>query len=154
MKAVIQRVTAGSVSIAGKNIARIDQGLVILLGVQIGDTSAEAKWLAEKCSHLRIFEDDGGKMNRSLLEIAGEALVVSQFTLLADSQKGRRPSYVSAAPPGEAEPLVEAFIEFMRSNGVPVQPGVFGANMQVEILNDGPVTILLERQPTGSLRAY
>ena len=148
MKALLQRVSAGSVSVENQQIARIGRGLVILLGVQNGDTQAEAEWLAAKSSQLRIFEDDDGKMNRSLADISGEALVVSQFTLLADTRKGRRPSYIQAAQPEQAEPLVEAFVDRLASSGIAVGSGIFGAHMLVEIINDGPVTILLERLPT------
>ncbi len=146
MRAVIQRVRRGRVSVDGRAVAEIGPGAVILLGVGQGDTAQEAGWLAEKISSLRIFEDDQGKMNRSLLEAGGEALVVSQFTLYADSRKGRRPSFLDAADPAEAEPLVRSFAESLRQSGVPVRLGEFGAHMLVEIENDGPVTILLERE--------
>ena len=119
-------------------------GLCILAGVKIGDTPTAAKWLANKAANLRVFEDDAGKMNLSLLDVKGEALVVSQFTLYGDAHKGRRPSFSEAARPEIAAPLVEKFTDFMRAQGVPTQPGVFGAHMVVEIINDGPVTISLE----------
>jgi D-tyrosyl-tRNA(Tyr) deacylase len=133
--------------VAKREVARIAQGMVILLGIEAGDTLAEAEWLAEKCVHLRIFGDKEGNLNRSLIDIEGQALVVSQFTLLADTRKGRRPSYVRAELPEKAEPLVDAFIRSMKSSGVETQSGIFGAQMRVEIINDGPVTILLERSP-------
>jgi D-tyrosyl-tRNA(Tyr) deacylase len=120
-------------------------GFCILAGVKIGDTRAEAKWLANKVANLRVFEDDAGKMNLSLLDVKGEALVVSQFTLYANAQRGRRPDFIDAARPEQAEPLIEYFVEQMRAEGVPTQTGVFRAMMQVEIHNDGPVTILLEK---------
>ncbi len=146
MRAVIQRVRRGRVSVDGRAVAEIGPGAVILLGVGRGDTPQDAGWLAEKTAVLRIFEDDEGKMNRSLLEAGGEALVVSQFTLYADSRKGRRPSFLDAADPAEAEPLVRSFAESLHLAGVPVRLGEFGAHMLVEIENDGPVTILLERE--------
>jgi len=144
MRAVLQRVRRGSVTVAGELIAEIGQGLVILLGIGPGDREEIARAMAEKVATLRIFEDEQGKMNRSVLDIGGEAIVVSQFTLYADSRKGRRPSFTDAAAPDLARPLVERFAELLRGLGVPTQTGEFGAEMQVEILNDGPVTILLE----------
>lgn len=145
MKAVLQRVLSGRVTIAQETVAEIGQGLVILLGVGEGDTRAEAEWLAEKCAVLRIFEDEEGKTNLSVQDVGGEAIVVSQFTLYANTSKGRRPSFIHAAHPDAAEPLVDHFAAHLRAQGVPTQEGVFGAHMQVEIHNDGPVTILLER---------
>ncbi len=147
MRALVQRVRNGRVSADGRTLAEIGPGLVILLGVGEGDTEAEARWLANKCAHLRVFGDDEGKMNRSLLEAQGEAVVVSQFTLYGDVRKGRRPSFVHAAPPEVAEPLVERFAALLREEGVPTQTGSFGAMMLVEIDNDGPVTLMLEREP-------
>jgi D-tyrosyl-tRNA(Tyr) deacylase len=146
MRALIQRVRAGVVSVAGEEIARIGRGLVILVGVGPQDGEAQAQYLAEKIAALRIFEDPEGKMNLSLLDVGGEAIVVSQFTLYADTEKGRRPSFVKAAPPELAEPLVARFVDLLRAQGVPTQTGRFGAEMQVEIHNDGPVTIWLERE--------
>jgi len=145
MRLVIQRVTQANVSVTGNVVGQCGHGLCILAGVKIGDTEAEAKWLAQKVAGLRIFEDDEGKMNRSVLDIGGSALVISQFTLYADARKGRRPDFVQAAPPDVAEPLVEKFVELLRAEGVPTQTGVFGALMLVEIHNDGPVTLILER---------
>jgi D-tyrosyl-tRNA(Tyr) deacylase len=145
MRTVIQRVARGSVAVEGQRVAEIGPGLVILLGVGQGDGEAQADWLAEKVANLRIFEDEAGKMNRSVLEVGGSALVVSQFTLYADTQKGRRPAFVAAAPPEVAERLVTYFAHKLQSYGVPTQSGVFRAHMRVEIHNDGPVTIVLER---------
>jgi len=145
MKTVLQRVLQGSVTVDGKIVGQVGLGLVILVGVGKGDGEAQADWLAEKIANLRIFEDEAGKMNRSLLEAGGGALVVSQFTLYADATKGRRPSFIDAALPQEAAPLVEYFGQRLVFYGVPVQRGVFGAHMLVEISNDGPVTIILER---------
>jgi len=147
MRALVQRVRKGSVSVDGTTLAHIGKGLIILLGVGEGDTETEARWLANKCAHLRVFADEQDKMNRSLLETQGEAIVVSQFTLYGDVQKGRRPSFVDAAPPELAEPLVERFAALLRQEGVPTQTGSFGAMMLVEIENDGPVTLMLEREP-------
>jgi D-aminoacyl-tRNA deacylase len=145
MRALVQRVSYGKVSVEGQTISEISHGLVILLGVGHGDGESQAAWLAEKIANLRIFEDAEGKMNLSVLDVGGSVLVVSQFTLYADSQKGRRPSFVNAALPDMAEPLVEKFAEMIRQQGVPAGVGVFGAHMLVEIHNDGPVTIWLER---------
>jgi D-aminoacyl-tRNA deacylase len=145
VRALAQRVARGSVTVAGERVAEIGPGLVILVGVGKGDDEARADWLAEKVANLRIFEDDAGKMNRSLLDTGGSALVVSQFTLYADASKGRRPSFIDAALPDQAEALVAYFGNRLRFYGVPVQTGVFRTNMLVEIHNDGPVTIMLER---------
>ncbi|HSR46942.1 MAG TPA: D-aminoacyl-tRNA deacylase [Anaerolineales bacterium] len=145
MRLVIQRARRGRVSVGDRAVAAIGPGAVILVGVARGDTADEAGWLAEKTAQLRIYEDPDGKMNRSLVEVGGEALVVSQFTLLADTRKGRRPSFLDAADPTEAEPLVRAFAEGLTRWGVPAKLGEFGAHMLVEIENDGPVTIVLER---------
>jgi D-tyrosyl-tRNA(Tyr) deacylase len=142
---LIQRVSEASVTVDGEVVGAIGQGLVVLVGVTHSDTAEEARWLARKIAGLRIFEDRAGKMNVGLLDAEGEALVVSQFTLYANASKGRRPSFVDAAPPEVAEPLVEYFAQELRGYGVPVAEGVFGAMMMVEIHNDGPVTIILER---------
>jgi D-tyrosyl-tRNA(Tyr) deacylase len=144
MRALIQRVREASVTVGDEVVGAIGQGYVILLGVGHGDTDEQAAWLATKIAGLRVFEDDEGKFNRSILEVGGAALVVSQFTLFADARKGRRPSFVDAAPPEMAEPLVERFANLLRAEGIPVEMGVFGARMLVEIHNDGPVTIWLE----------
>lgn len=146
MRAVLQRVRRGKVSVDGKTVAEIGPGLVILLGVGRGDTAAEADGLAEKTSLLRIFPDVEGKMNRSLVDAGGEALLVSQFTLYADTAKGRRPSFIDAADPAEAGPLVRRFAERLEAAGIVTRLGIFGAHMLVEIDNDGPVTIILERR--------
>ncbi|GIV65814.1 MAG: D-aminoacyl-tRNA deacylase [Bellilinea sp.] len=145
MRTVIQRVRRGAVRVDNRQIAEIGKGLVILLGVGPADTTETAQTLARKIAQLRIFEDDQGKMNLSLLDIGGEALVVSQFTLYADARKGNRPSFTDSAPPEIAAPLVDQFANFLRDLGVPVQCGEFGAHMLVEIENDGPVTIWLEK---------
>jgi D-tyrosyl-tRNA(Tyr) deacylase len=145
MRVVIQRVRAGKVLIEGETIAEIGKGLVILTGIGPEDGEAQAKYLAEKIATLRIFQDEEGKTNLSCLDVGGEALVVSQFTLYADTRKGRRPSFINAAPPEIAEPLVDRFAELLRQQGVPTKTGQFGAEMMVEIHNDGPVTIWIER---------
>ena len=145
MRALIQRVTYAKVTANGKVTAEIGKGFVILLGVGTGDNSSRAETLAEKTANLRVFEDDAGKMNLSLLEVGGEAIVVSQFTLYADTSRGRRPSFVPAAAPAIASPLVDLFAQLLRQKGIPTGQGVFGAEMKVEIHNDGPVTILLEK---------
>ena len=144
MKAVIQRVSEGSVTVAGERIAEIGKGLLILLGIAPEDNPAVAEQLADKIATLRIFEDAEEKMNLSLLDIKGEALVVSQFTLYADTNKGRRPSFIGAAKPDLAEPLVEAFAEMLAHHGIRTQTGRFGAQMDVALVNDGPVTIVME----------
>jgi len=145
MRAVVQRVSKGSVTVEGQVIGAVERGVVVLVGVTHGDTNEQAEWLARKIAGLRIFEDRVGKMNASLLDVDGAALVISQFTLYADSRKGRRPGFIDAAPPELAEPLVEYFAQALHNHGVPVETGIFGADMLVEIHNDGPVTILLER---------
>ena len=144
MRAVLQRVIRGKVSVDGKTVAEIGPGLVILLGIGPGDTIQQAQTLAEKAAFLRIFEDDQGKINRSVVDIGGQAIVVSQFTLYADTRKGRRPSFTGAALPDVARPLVDAFARLLGEQGVPTQTGEFGAHMLVEIANDGPVTITLD----------
>jgi D-tyrosyl-tRNA(Tyr) deacylase len=145
MRALIQRVISGKVSVEGKSIAHIGHGLVILLGIGQGDTEEKARFLAEKTANLRIFTDSEGKFNQSLLDVNGAALVISQFTLYSDTRKGRRPSFTEAAPSEMAAPLVEKFAGLLRVMGLPVQTGSFGAHMLVEIENDGPVTMLLEK---------
>jgi D-aminoacyl-tRNA deacylase len=143
MKAVVQRVSRAHVRVGEEVAGEIGTGLCILLGVARGDDAPAAERLAEKTARLRIFENEEGRFDRSLLDIGGEALVVSQFTLIADTAKGNRPSFGGAAPPEEAEPLYEAFCAALRDLGVPVATGVFGAGMAVELENDGPVTIVL-----------
>jgi D-aminoacyl-tRNA deacylase len=150
MRVILQRVSRGSVAVDGHITGAIAQGFVALVGATHDDTPAEAELLARKTAHLRVFPDDEGKMNRSALDIGGGVLVISQFTLYADARKGRRPSFIGAAPPDIAEPLVSHYAETLRAEGIaPVERGVFGAMMQVEIHNDGPVTILLD---TDTLR--
>jgi D-tyrosyl-tRNA(Tyr) deacylase len=147
MRAVVQRVTHASVTVNGETVGAIDAGLMVLLGVTHSDTQETAHWLAAKIAGLRIFEDREGKMNRSLLDVEGGALVVSQFTLYGDCRRGRRPSFTDAARPEVAEPLCECFMDSLRQEGVRrVASGVFGAEMQVEIHNDGPVTLIVERE--------
>jgi D-tyrosyl-tRNA(Tyr) deacylase len=145
MRALIQKVKSGKVSVEGKPIAKIGHGLVIMLGIGQGDTEEKARFLAEKTATLRVFTDFEGKFNQSLLDVNGEALVISQFTLYSDTRKGRRPSFSEAARPEVAAPLVEKFAGFLSAMGLPVQTGSFGAHMLVEIENDGPVTMMLEK---------
>ena len=145
MRALVQRVSAGSVTVEGQLLAEIGGGLVILLGVGPDDGEQQALYLTEKIANLRIFEDEDGHMNLSLKDVGGEALVVSQFTLYADTRKGRRPSFVGTAPPEQAEPLVERFAELLVNQGIETKTGKFAAHMLVQIANDGPVTIWLER---------
>jgi D-tyrosyl-tRNA(Tyr) deacylase len=145
MRVLLQRVSKASVTVDGNVVAQIGKGLLILLGVGHGDSEEQVRFLAEKTAHLRIFEDEHGKTNLSVLDVQGEAIVVSQFTLYADTRKGRRPSFTAAALPEVAEPLVKRFVEALRAHGVPAQSGQFGAHMLVEIHNDGPVTIWLEK---------
>ncbi len=141
---LLQRVTGASVSVAGETVGRIGRGLVVFVGVANGDTEREAQYLAQKTASLRIFPDGAGRFNLSALDVKGELLVVSQFTLLADTRKGRRPSFVEAAPPAQAEALFERFVAEARTTGLKVETGRFQQHMQVEIHNDGPVTILLD----------
>jgi D-aminoacyl-tRNA deacylase len=145
MRALLQRVSRASVTIEGQTISSIGKGLLILLGVGHGDGGEQAKYLAEKIANLRVFEDEQGKTNLSVQDVKGEVLVVSQFTLYADTRRGRRPSFIDAALPEVAEPLVGRFVELLRGHGIPTQTGKFGAHMDVEIHNHGPVTIWLEK---------
>ncbi|MBS0159422.1 MAG: D-tyrosyl-tRNA(Tyr) deacylase [Nitrospira sp.] len=149
MKAVIQRVTRASVEVDGRIVGRIGAGLLVLLGVAKGDEERDLLYLVEKLHTLRIFADDQGKMNRSLVEVGGEVLLVSQFTLLGDTTKGRRPGFDRAAAPDEARTWYEQAVTRLRAGGVKVETGVFGAHMQVELLNDGPVTFLLDSRREG-----
>jgi len=148
MRAVLQRVSRAKVTVEGRVAGEVGAGLMILLGVGREDTSTVAASMAEKCANLRIFEDDQGKMNRSLLEVKGSALVVSQFTLYGDARGQRRPSFISAAPPEQAKALYEEFCEALRKLGVNVATGIFQAMMSVELVNEGPVTILLDSDKT------
>lgn len=145
MRAVVQRVVSASVSVGGAVVGHIDTGLLVLAGFTRTDGDAEVAWMAEKIPGLRVFGDAAGQMNLALADVGGSILVVSQFTLYGDARKGRRPSYVDAARPERASELYDAFVAALRATGVPVATGVFGADMQVSLVNDGPVTILLER---------
>lgn len=148
MVALVQRVKEASVEVDGETVGTIGPGLLILLGVHGDDTEAEIAWLARKCANLRIFNDDAGLMNRSLMDVGGEALVVSQFTLYGDAAKGNRPSFIASARPEKAEPFYERFVEALAGHlGTPVQTGVFGAMMDVRLTNDGPVTLWVEKRP-------
>jgi D-aminoacyl-tRNA deacylase len=144
MRAVLQRVTRASVAVDGAEVGRIGTGWLVLLGVARTDVDADADWLADKVANLRAFEDDAGKMNRSALDVGGAVLVISQFTLLGDCRTGRRPSFIEAAEPAEADRLYRRFHERVASAGLTVATGVFRAQMQVELVNDGPVTLLLD----------
>jgi len=144
MRIVCQRVSEAQVSVGAETVGEIGPGLVVLLGVQRGDGEPDAERLAGKVARLRIFEDDAGKFDRSLLDVGGAALVVSQFTLIAETGKGNRPSFAAAAPPEEAEPLYDRFCDGLAAAGVPVERGIFGARMAISLVNDGPVTIILE----------
>jgi D-tyrosyl-tRNA(Tyr) deacylase len=150
MRALVQRVSQAAVTVEAAKVAEIGKGMLILLGVGRDDGSNDLRFVAEKCANLRIFEDDNGKMNRSLLDTGGQALVVSQFTLYGDTRKGRRPGFTGAAPPEIAEPTYERFTQALRDLGIHVATGVFGAHMSVEIHNDGPVTLLVESPPLPS----
>ena len=149
MKALLQRVTSAAVSLDGKTVGEIKQGLVVFIGVAAKDTAADAQYLAQKVANLRIFADESGKFNLSALDSGGQILVVSQFTLLADTRKGRRPSFTGAAPPSLASGLCEEFTTAIRNTGLTVATGRFGQHMQVEIHNDGPVTIMLDSQDSA-----
>ncbi len=144
MRAVVQRVRSCEVTVAGESVGRIEAGLLVLLGVAVGDETRDADFLAAKIAHLRIFEDDNGKLNRSLIESGGAMLVVSQFTLLGDCRKGRRPSFVKAAPPAEGEKLYTRFVDQVRRVGLTVETGRFGAMMDVALVNHGPVTLVID----------
>ncbi|MGX6590618.1 D-aminoacyl-tRNA deacylase [Cetobacterium ceti] len=144
MRGVVQRVTKASVTVDGKIIGKIEKGLLVLLGVTHNDSEKEVKWLSKKIKDLRIFEDEDGKMNLGLEDIKGDILVVSQFTLYGDCIKGRRPSFIEAAKPGMANKLYEKFIEELKNYNIKVETGEFGADMKVELLNDGPVTLVID----------
>ena len=145
MRVLLQRVSQASVTIDGETVGRIGCGVLLLVGITHSDTQKEADFLAEKCVNLRVFDDDDGVMNRSLLDVGGEVLAVSQFTLYGDARKGRRPSYVAAAPGAVSEPLYEYFVSKLCEQGVTVATGRFGADMKVSLVNDGPVTLWLEK---------
>ena len=153
MRAVLQRVRSASVTVDGETIAAIAQGLVVLLGVAKGDSEADVAYMADKIPNLRIFPDEAGKMNRSIVETKGALLIVSQFTLLGDTHRGRRPGFDAAAPPGTAQQFYESVAHAIRERGVPVQTGKFGANMVVTLENDGPVTFILDshRRESGKI---
>ena len=144
MRAVVQRVSHARVLVDGQSVGEIQKGLLVLLGVAADDNEEDAAWLAEKIAGLRVFDDSGGKMNLGLADVGGSLLVVSQFTLLGDCRKGRRPSFVAAAPPEKGEALYERFVLAARGQGIGVQTGRFAAQMQVELTNDGPVTLILD----------
>ncbi len=144
MRAVIQRVEKASVSVEGEIKGQIGAGFLVLIGVEEGDGDADFRYIAEKAPNLRVFEDEQGKMNRSLLDVGGEVLAVSQFTLLGDARGGRRPSFITAARPETADPMYERLVADWRARGIRVETGVFGAHMKVSLVNDGPVTILLD----------
>ena len=144
MRAVIQRVEQASVSVEGEIRGQIGAGFLVLIGVEEGDGDVDFKYIADKVPNLRVFEDEQGKMNRSLLDVGGEVLAVSQFTLLGDARGGRRPSFITAARPETADPMYERLVADWRARGIRVETGVFGAHMKVSLVNDGPVTILLD----------
>ncbi len=146
MRAVIQRVSCASVQVENEITGRIEQGLVVLLGIHETDTTQDIKWMAEKTVNLRIFEDSEGKMNRSLADIDGEMLIISQFTLYGDCRKGRRPGFSNAAPPEFAEPMYQQFVEEVKKHHIKVATGIFQATMKVELVNNGPVTLLLDSE--------
>ncbi len=145
MKLLLQRVKNANVTVEGKIVGKINQGLLIFIGIAKGDTPQQAEYLARKSANLRIFEDEQGKMNLSVKDIGGSALVISQFTLAGDCTQGNRPGFDNAARPEEAKPLYEYFSAQLKSNGVPIENGIFQADMQVSLINDGPVTFILER---------
>ncbi len=147
MRSVVQRVARASVRVDRQVVGEVGQGLLVLLGVAQGDSDDDARWTADKLAQLRIFEDEAGKMNRSVQDVGGGVLLVSQFTLLGDTRKGNRPSFVGAAPPEAASALYESVAALLRARGLPVAQGVFRAHMEVESVNDGPVTLLLDSRP-------
>ena len=147
MRSVVQRVARAAVRVDRQVVGEVGHGLLVLLGVAAGDSDDDARWMADKLAQLRIFEDEGGKMNRSVQDVGGGVLLVSQFTLLSDTRKGNRPSFVGAAPPDAANALYESVAALLRARGLPVAQGVFRAHMEVESVNDGPVTLLLDSRP-------
>lgn len=152
MRVVLQRVSSASVTVDGETVGSVGRGLLLLVGAAEGDGEDEARFLARKCAEMRIFPDDEGRFDRSLLDVGGEALVVSQFTLIADVRKGRRPSFTGAARPEAAEPLVAVFVEELRSLGVATETGRFGAMMDVALVNEGPVTVVVDSEVYGRPR--
>lgn len=146
MRVLLQRVTRAKVTVEGEVVGEIGRGLLLLVGVRSGDSPKEADWLAQKCLGLRIWPDETGKMDRSVTEIGGEILAVSQFTLYGETSKGRRPDFIQAARPELAKPLFDSFVDGLRQAGLTVKTGVFGADMAVDLVNDGPVTLLIERE--------
>ena len=150
MRVVLQRVSRARVTVDGEGVGEIGPGLLLLVGITTGDTLKEAQWLVQKCLGLRIWPDDAGKMDRSVIDIGGSVLAVSQFTLYGDASRGRRPDFIQAARPEVAKPLFDAFVEALAASGVPVATGVFGANMAVELVNDGPVTLIIDREAGAS----
>ena len=145
MRVVLQRVRSAAVRVNDEVVGSVDRGLLLLAAFQASDTEDDLRWMARKCVDLRIFPDDEGKMNRGLTDVGGGVLLVSQFTLYGDTRKGKRPSFIRSAPPEQAEQLYERFAQCLRDTGVEVGCGIFGANMQVELVNDGPVTLVLDR---------
>jgi D-tyrosyl-tRNA(Tyr) deacylase len=150
MRVVLQRVTRAKVTVEGAVVGEIGPGLLLLVGIRTGDTLKEAQWLVQKCLGLRIWPDDAGKMDRSVLDIGGSVLAVSQFTLYGDASRGRRPDFIQAARAEIAQPLFDAFVNALSMAGVPVATGVFGAHMDVELVNDGPVTLIIDREAGAS----
>lgn len=150
MRIVLQRVARAKVTVEGQVVGEIDRGLLLLVGVRQGDTLKEASWLVQKCLGLRIWPDDAGKMDRSVLDVGGNVLAVSQFTLYGDASRGRRPDFIQAARPEVAQPIFDAFVAGLREAGLPVATGVFGAHMDVELVNDGPVTLIIDREAGAS----
>lgn len=150
MRVVLQRVSRASVTVDGEVVGEIGPGLLLLVGITADDTLKEAQWLVQKCLGLRIWPDDAGKMDRSVQDIGGSVLAVSQFTLYGDASRGRRPDFIQAARPDVAKPLFDAFVETLKATGIPVATGVFGAHMAVELVNDGPVTLIIDREAGAS----
>lgn len=150
MRVLLQRVSQAAVRVEGQTVGEIDKGFCLLVGITHTDSNKEVEWMAKKIAGLRLFEDDAGKLNLGLNDVGGELLIISQFTLYGDASKGRRPSFISAARPEQSEPLYDYFCECMENQGFRVQTGRFGADMQVEIHNDGPITMMIEREGGGN----
>jgi D-tyrosyl-tRNA(Tyr) deacylase len=153
MRALIQRVTQATVTVDQRTVGTCKRGFLVLLGVGPNDSETDAQWLAKKIASLRVFPDDDGKMNRSIADISGSCLVISQFTLYGDCRKGRRPSFVEAAHPDLAKPLYEHFVELLSQQGIPVETGIFAADMQVSLTNDGPVTLMIDTPTTSKVES-